>query len=45
MTADKIKELIETVDRVSLIDAFVADKNGTLSGKIKVKSGGNVHDT
>lgn len=38
MTLDKIKELIETVGRIDIIDMFSVNENGVLSGKIKVKT-------
>lgn len=38
MTLDKIKELIEKVGRIDIIDMFSVNENGVLSGKIKVKT-------
>ena len=39
MTADKIKELIATVDGVSLVGEFSIDKAGSLTGRIAVATG------
>lgn len=39
MTADKIKELIATVDGVSLVGEFSIDKAGSLIGRIAVATG------
>lgn len=39
MTADKIKELIATVDGVSLVGEFSIDKAGSLTGRIAVAIG------
>ena len=39
MTAGKIKELIATVDGVSLVDEFSIDKAGSLTGRIVVATG------
>lgn len=39
MTADRIKELIETVDRVLLVDGFAVNGEGILCGRIMVKLG------
>lgn len=39
ITADKIKELIETVDGVSLVNEFSIDKAGALTGRIAVATG------
>lgn len=39
ITADRIKDLIETVDRVSLVDGFAVNGDGELCGRIKVELG------
>lgn len=39
MTADRIKELIETIDRVMLVDGFAVNGEGVLCGRITVKLG------
>lgn len=38
ITTDKIKELIENVDRVNIVDSFTSNESGVLFGRIKVKT-------
>ena len=39
ITAERIKDLIEIVDRVSLVDGFAVNGHGVLCGRIKVELG------
>ena len=39
LTVDRIKELISTVERIGLVDDFIIDETGSLSGRISVDAG------
>ena len=39
MTADKIKDLIKNVSRVDIVDDFIVNEEGVLSGRIRVETG------
>ena len=39
LTTDRIRELVETIDGVSLVDNFNIDKTGSLCGRIMVDTG------